>query len=140
MEMFVSSRDRKNRSECFTLLYAVPLRSNSCQMRVFSGISRVVHRNHSAIFRSAAETVKHLVRGCCDSNNCITAVFFPAQISCHHADDERPIAGEYDAGVVAHAFEFAGLIGDAQISPANSKACATTPASYSPAIGRSSSA
>jgi len=62
MQNLVSTSQRKDRSECFTLLHAVALWSNSCQMRIFLGVASVVQRNDPAILGRAAEAIEHLVR------------------------------------------------------------------------------
>src|ERR1700730_14013483 len=74
-----------------------------------------MRRDDPPIFRGPAETVEHAIRSRRDANDGFPAVSFVAEIRGHHTDNEGATTGEDDAGIVADAFELAGLIGDAQI-------------------------
>ena len=71
--------------------------------------------HNAAIFGSAAEPVKHLVGRVGDADDRFPTVVFAAKIGGHHADHVWALAREDDAGIVSHALELAGLIGDAKI-------------------------
>ena len=57
-----------------------------------SRIAGVVGRDDAAVFGSAAEPVKHLVRGFGDADDGFPAIVFTAEIGGHHADHVRALA------------------------------------------------
>src|SRR5260370_41636504 len=84
-------------------------------MAALAEITRVVSGHNAAIFGSAAEPVEHLVGRVGDADDRFPTVVFAAKIGGHHADHVRALGSEDDAGIVSHALELAGLIGNAKI-------------------------
>src|SRR5882724_7860307 len=83
--------------------------------KIDSGIPRVVRRNNAAVFRSAAQAVKHAVGGSRDSNDGIPSISFTAKIRRHHADDERPASSKDNPRIIAHAFELSRFVRNTKI-------------------------
>src|SRR5712664_1695593 len=80
-----------------------------------SGIPRVVRRDHPPVFRSATQAVKHAVGCSRDSNDGLPAIPFAAEISRHHADDERSATSKHNPRIIAYTFEFAGFVRNAKV-------------------------
>ena len=71
--------------------------------------------DYAAVGARAVEAVEHSVGFAGNAGDGVGAFAFVAEITGHSADDVGTRAGEDEAAIVADAFEFAGLIGDAKI-------------------------
>jgi len=61
------------------------------------------------------EPIKHLIGLAGYARDSVATVAFVAQIAGHDAEDVGAAASEDDSAIIANAFEFTGLVGDAQV-------------------------
>src|SRR5208283_2495678 len=72
-------------------------------------------RNHSSILTGTRDAIEHSPRGQRNIADGLFSVTLAMQVGRHDAENVRPLVDEDQAGIIAHTFELAGLVGDLQI-------------------------